>query len=30
MSMEINPEIEKKIQLLDEKFQKINQKTETH
>lgn len=28
--MEINPEIEKKIQLLDEKFQKINQKTETH
>lgn len=28
--MEINPEIEKKIQLLDEKFQKIDQKTETH
>jgi tryptophan 2,3-dioxygenase len=28
--MEINPEIENKIQLLDEKFQKIDQKTETH
>lgn len=28
--MGINPEIEKKIQLLDEKFQKIDQKTETH
>ncbi|WP_338377551.1 tryptophan 2,3-dioxygenase family protein [uncultured Flavobacterium sp.] len=28
--MEINPEIEKKIQLLDEKFQKIDQKTDTH
>lgn len=28
--MEINPEIEKKIQLLGEKFQKIDQKTETH
>lgn len=28
--MEINPEIESKIQLLDEKFQKIDQKTETH
>ncbi|MFT5753087.1 MAG: tryptophan 2,3-dioxygenase [Flavobacterium sp.] len=28
--MKINPEIEKKIQLLDEKFQKIDQKTETH
>lgn len=28
--MKINPEIENKIQLLDEKFQKIDQKTEIH
>ncbi|WP_339888749.1 tryptophan 2,3-dioxygenase family protein [uncultured Flavobacterium sp.] len=28
--MEINPEIEKIIQVLDEKFQKIDQKTEVH
>lgn len=28
--MEINPEIESKIQLLDDKFKKIDQKTEIH